>query len=468
MCAQDLGLQLEASTQGRNRANRIAAILTASKVIFVEDGYAAFAARRVAATVGLTLSNLQYYFPTREALLKATVEWVLDGYLKTYRTLARGPASAQRRFNALLDQIFANIHEPNVPAFMFEAWALRHHDAGIASVIDRVYAEYRQIIAGLLLEINPSLAERECLIRATVLAAQTEGLIIFAFRGGDTDRDNSEVIRTMKRTARLLAHLPARAAPESVASPGSEWTAGQTIGDLHRAPEDSASRPPESRLELTFPNTAVTTSLYSRPTKQSLRRAEKMREIVTVAADVLSLEGYGNFTQARIAKLAGILPSNLQHYFPTHDGLLHATLHALMTTYLDRYSAMSHATGKLPSVRLDEIIGDVLDEIRDRQVVRFSFEMFALAQRVPVASELLIRVYRAYREIFISLVHEIDAEANSRECYARATLIAATVEGLMLYAGDSGTSTPYIRYIDALVRAFSFLIAQGGTEVGAS
>ncbi|WP_197520311.1 TetR/AcrR family transcriptional regulator [Paraburkholderia tropica] len=456
-------MALEESTQGRNRANRIAAILAASTEVFCDEGYAAFAARRVAATVGLTLSNLQYYFPSKESLLKATVESFLDGYVQKYRALAQGTSSPQKRLSALLDQIFVDVHETDVPRLIFEAWALSQHDVGVSAVLDRVYDEYRQVFARLLSEANPDLPQNECLVRATLLVAQTEGLMIFAFRGGDSDKDNAEVIRTMKRSARLLVSLPLQSAAETPSVPGLESAVESGATAASEAVSSGAEK--GGRLQLTFPGAASDASHYSRPTKQSLRRAEKMREIISVAADVLSKEGYGNFSQARVAKLAGILPSNLQHYFRTHDDLLHATLHALMTTYLDRYSAISHASGKPPTVRLDEIIGDVLEEICDWQVVGFSFEMFALAQRVEVASELLMRVYRAYREIFVSLIHEIEPEASSRECYARATLIAATMEGLMAYTRKSGASTPHFEQIERFVRSFSALIAQGCTDV---
>ena len=50
---------------------RVGAILAAARALFIQGGYPEMTMRQVAENVGMTLSNLQHYFPSREALLQA-------------------------------------------------------------------------------------------------------------------------------------------------------------------------------------------------------------------------------------------------------------------------------------------------------------------------------------------------------------------------------------------------------------
>ncbi|MGB8417032.1 TetR family transcriptional regulator [Paraburkholderia sp.] len=457
------------TAQSRNRANRIAAILRTSKEALVEDGYAAFATRRVATRLGISLSNLQYYFSSREALLRATVEVELDRCLDVYRAIVARSASPQRRFQDLLECIIKQVNENEGARFVFEAWALAQHDDSVYAVVERVYIDYRGIFTRLLGQMYPLLTEEECHTRATVLTAQAEGMMIYAFRGGDTEKDYAEIVRTVKRSIRMVSSMPL--------SGGSDPAARQSsLGEL--ANEQSTwldlelPRPvvfgseghlAHARLEVVRPNNSADSS-YNRPTMQSRRRAEKINDIVTAAANVFATEGYGNFTQARVAKLAGILPSGLQHYFPTHDELLRVTVNALLKTYLDRYTAMKQPNGKPAEARLSEIIDDVFAETCDPRAVRFSFEMFALAQHEEFVSDLFVRIYRTYRELMVELVSEIDPQATSREAYARASVIGGTLEGLMVYTQKTGRDTPGIVPVFRLAKSIALHIARGRSD----
>ena len=50
---------------------RISEIMEACKTVLIDKGYTQFSLRNIAREAGMHLSNLQYYFHTREELLKA-------------------------------------------------------------------------------------------------------------------------------------------------------------------------------------------------------------------------------------------------------------------------------------------------------------------------------------------------------------------------------------------------------------
>ncbi len=452
------------SAQRRNRERRIGDILAAATEVFRDEGYAGFATRKVAAKAGLTLSNLQYYFPDKEELLSIIIKNFLHGFLDQYLCIAqRRGVTAPRRCSALVEQIFHDINNASPERFMFEMWAFAQHETYASALVDGAYATYRDIFAGLLSEINPGLSADECGARALVLTAQAEGMMIFAARCDDSEKDYEEFVRTTKRSVRSVAGLTA------------SMFGAEALGDaqsatlLAQGAEKAAVREglfgSERHLRRGRYEIAIRQSMsepsYLRPTMQSRKREAKINEIVSAAANVLATEGYANFTLARIAKEVGILTSGLQHYFPTHEDLLRSTINALFSEYYHRWSEMSQPRGQPAIDRLCAIVEDVFEEACDPRVCRFSFEMFALAEHSAITRELLNKTYGEYRQIYVNLVREIDPTASGRECLARATLIAAQLEGLTVYTYSAGRQTPGLDMVLSLFKVISVDIARG-------
>jgi AcrR family transcriptional regulator len=202
-------------------------------------------------------------------------------------------------------------------------------------------------------------------------------------------------------------------------------------------------------------------ALYYRPTIQGRRRDVKVNEIISAAANVLTAEGYANFTLVRVAKELGILTSALRNYFPTHDDLLCSTISAIGKVYLDRYADMGKTSAKSALERLCEIAEDAFEAARDPKESRLWCEMFALAQHSDVARDLVRSVYAHYRMICADLVREIDSTASARECLARATLIAAQVDGAGLLKFGTRRQPLNVDRVFELIRAMTIRIAHG-------
>ncbi len=114
---------------GRNRELRITQIIVAARQTFQEDGYAGFATRRVARRVGIAQGNLQYYFRTKDELLRTALRAYMRQTLNDYAEIASRPgASAERRCSALVERIFRDINETDLPKFLFEVWAFAQHE----------------------------------------------------------------------------------------------------------------------------------------------------------------------------------------------------------------------------------------------------------------------------------------------------------------------------------------------------
>jgi AcrR family transcriptional regulator len=443
----------------RNRELRIAQIILSARQAFQEDGYAEFSARRVAGRVGITLGNIQYYFRTKDDLLRAMLQSVIGQTLDEYGAIAtQSGASAARRCSTLVERIFHDITETELPKFLFEALAFAQHESFVEVLVEDMYSAQRKIFAQLLSELHPTLSSEECLVRASVLVAQTGGMMIFAYNGGDVDKDYLEFVRMTKRAVKMIVGLSAQSL--EIEGPARLPHGQKTRSTPHISVFGSEEHIQYGRIELSMRQTGQD-ALYIRPTVQGKRREVKINEIVSTAANLLASEGYANFTQVRVARELGILPSALQNYFPTHDDLLRSTVGALMKAYLDRYAQMGKPSGKPALERLCEIVEDGFEDACDVKASRFSFEMFALAQHSEMTRDLVRRTYSTYRAIFVDLVREIDSSATARECLARATLIAAQIEGAALLTFGVQKQTAEIGRVFDLMRTMAIFIAHG-------
>ncbi|KXV16005.1 TetR family transcriptional regulator [Caballeronia megalochromosomata] len=444
------------SATGRNRELRIAQIILAAQQTFREDGYAGFATRGVAGRVGITLGNLQYYFPVKEELLRTALQAYVQRKLDDYMKIAhRQDIDAAQRCSALVERMILDIHETDLPQFLFEMFAFSQHAIYAAELADEFHAQCRDLFARLFSEIQPALAKGDCLVRATVLLAQTTGMMIFNRYVGDGEKDYAEFVRLTKRSVKSLVELPPEALKGDVPDDG---VRGRQRG-IKQSAELGARV--QGRLFNLSVGQARRDSLYYRPTVQGKRRELKINEIISCAANLLATEGYAQFTQARVARELGILPSALQNYFPTHDELLSSTIDALLRVYLERYKEMGKPSGKPALERLCEIVEDAFEEAVDPRVARFSFEIFALAQHSDGTRELVRSLYSAYRAIYVGLVREMDASATARDCLARATLIAAQMEGAAMLMFGTQKQAPDINRVFELMSAMTIRVAYG-------
>ncbi len=444
-----------------NRELRLAQIILAAQQTFRDDGYAGFGTRRVAASVGITLGNLQYYFRTKEELLRAALETYVRQITKGHTAIANqsgiGPA---RRYSDLMDRVLHDINETDMPKFLIELWAFAQHEPYAAELVEEMHSEYRSTLSKILSEIHPALTEEQRLVRASILVVQMAGLVMANHFGKESDKDFAEFVRLTRRVTKMMIALSHQELEGSALLHDASGHQAHGESTAHTRIFGSDEHIKHGLFELSIRQTGQDVP-YSRPTVQGKRREIKINEIVSSAANLLAAEGYANFTLARVARELGIPPSALKNYFPTHDDLLRSTVGALMNAYLERYADMGRPTGKPAMERLREIVNDGFEEARDPRICQFEFELLALSQHSDITLDLMRRLYTAYRAIHVDLVREIDASATARECHARARLIAAQMEGATILMFGSRKQPTNVDRVFELMRFITIRIAHG-------
>jgi len=165
-------------------------------------GDAQFSMRNVAAQAGLHLANVQYYYPTRDALMRAILADTGARYRAAYERL-RATHSGDRvqRFRAVVDFNLRDIADPRTRRFFIQLWALLNTlDGEAGGLHNELYEIDIAQLSECIAELAPKASAAEVRRRATLLAAMIEGLVLVR---GAHSRKASELERLMARARAL-------------------------------------------------------------------------------------------------------------------------------------------------------------------------------------------------------------------------------------------------------------------------
>ncbi|XXF78931.1 TetR/AcrR family transcriptional regulator [Myxococcaceae bacterium GXIMD 01537] len=181
---------------------RVEAILDAATRLLSEQGASALTMRAVAAEVGIRLGNLQYYFETREALVRELLGRILSTAATRVETqLARVGDSAEAPrvlFGALLKE-----QEDRVTCQLFyELWALAAREPEVARELTTFYARYRDAVAEMLRRVLPEPERGRARVRAEVFIGLLEGMSLF--RSGTAGKRSRDVDALLREVATWL------------------------------------------------------------------------------------------------------------------------------------------------------------------------------------------------------------------------------------------------------------------------
>ena len=168
------------ATQQKGLA-RLLSILEAARDIFVEQGYTSLSMRKVATQAGISIGNLNYYYRTKEDLLRDLLDFVINPYLEEFdRVREQAGEFPERQLQAVLNFWIDDLGTRETTVFFPECWALANHNSFVAKLLDDMYIKARQVLNELIPQINPTLTQKESEQIALYMCASMEGLTIFA------------------------------------------------------------------------------------------------------------------------------------------------------------------------------------------------------------------------------------------------------------------------------------------------
>ncbi|MDE0064001.1 MAG: TetR/AcrR family transcriptional regulator [Gammaproteobacteria bacterium] len=171
---------------GKHRKGRRTAahILEQSTQVLMRDGYSQFSLRRVAQAAGVTLGNLQYYFPTKPDLVEAMLIHVVEGYVETFdRLMAEVEGRPEEQLAAVLTYVIRDLTNPRTTVLFPELWSMANHEPAVQQYVEDLYETYRRIVAGLIARINPRLSPGQVRLLTIFITASIEGHTPFTGHG---------------------------------------------------------------------------------------------------------------------------------------------------------------------------------------------------------------------------------------------------------------------------------------------
>lgn len=153
-------------------------ILDVARDLLIDSGYHNFSLRKVAEKAGIRVGNLQYYFPAKADLVKAMLDHVIDDYLEDFDSI-RGHGTPEEQFVAVIEDVIADLNSKKTTVFFPELWSLSNHEKGITHSMDNMYQRYREVLAEIILEINPGLSQEQSQRLALFFSSSIEGHTIF-------------------------------------------------------------------------------------------------------------------------------------------------------------------------------------------------------------------------------------------------------------------------------------------------
>ena len=160
---------------------RLLSILEAARDIFVEQGYTSLTMRKVATKANISIGNLNYYYRTKEDLLRDLLDYVINPYLEEFeRARQNAGDSPEKQMKAVLKFWIEDLATPETTTFFPECWALANHNPFVATLIDELCIKARETLVELIPQINPTFTQKESELQALYMCATMEGLTIFA------------------------------------------------------------------------------------------------------------------------------------------------------------------------------------------------------------------------------------------------------------------------------------------------
>jgi len=186
-----------AGLRERKREEKVGHILTASIAVFAEDGYSGFSMRKVAARADVRLNTIQHHFGDLDALLVATIRTMSDNYIDGFYPIADNrDLSALERLEIIIEYLLRDVFKPEVTAFFAEAQSASLHNQKIFAMMREAYARHLDMLARLVKEIDPTRADTEAHVLASMISAWIEGVgVTQRFTPGRSSSAGSVMVR---------------------------------------------------------------------------------------------------------------------------------------------------------------------------------------------------------------------------------------------------------------------------------
>lgn len=177
-------------------------IIRVARKLLLDGGPLEFSQRAVAAAAGISVSNLQYYFPTRIAVLRAVIEpVVIVTYLDDLKRALSSDASPRDVFEEIMQRSISDAKNAKYNALFRHLLSFAAADSECFKLYDEWYTALTHDLAQLLRAVNPAFSAADSRHAATMLIALADGLAMQYGTGRQTQALDAYFIATSRAIA---------------------------------------------------------------------------------------------------------------------------------------------------------------------------------------------------------------------------------------------------------------------------
>jgi len=143
------------------------------------EGYTSLSMRGIANRIGIHLSTLQYYFPTKRELLKSTIEKSIGSMVRMMDDISLSSSIVPEEIlRKALKLHLKSCRDPVISKLFIALWAMASHDEDVNLALTEVYERDCQRYSSLIKKVRPQLSKKSCENKAILILAQLEGLVL--------------------------------------------------------------------------------------------------------------------------------------------------------------------------------------------------------------------------------------------------------------------------------------------------
>ena len=164
-------LRTAATPKGTSTRDRIVA---AARKKLIEQGVEGFGLRDLATSLNLKLSNLQYYFKTRETLILHVFEQEAAADIEVIRANQQKSTGAEETFRAIVRDLVTRWRGDSGVLFS-TLGTLSLHNREFRKLYRSIYVVFYAALEEPLREISPGLSDDEIALRVRLVTALIDG-----------------------------------------------------------------------------------------------------------------------------------------------------------------------------------------------------------------------------------------------------------------------------------------------------
>ena len=114
-------------------------IVDAAIAVLAERGFSGFTLQAVADRAGVLFGSVTHHYGTRDRLIEAMLEAILEGYRSRFAELAAAVRADESPVRALVTFLIDDAVDPSTSGIFLELWAMATHSPTVAKAVNQLY-----------------------------------------------------------------------------------------------------------------------------------------------------------------------------------------------------------------------------------------------------------------------------------------------------------------------------------------